>query len=64
MIKDKLTNINKYKINASFEIFKNHLNDIKDFSEIPKPFKVIQLEYKTHSDNVWFIIGRPFVIIS
>lgn len=47
MIKDKLVNINKYKINDAFEIFKTKLSDIDNILKIEAPFKAIPLEYET-----------------
>lgn len=47
MIKDKLKNINNYKINEVFEQFKIKLAEIDNLADIKSPFKAIPLEYET-----------------
>lgn len=52
MIKDKLVNINKYKINDAFERFKKIISESKNLDKIEAPFKAIPLEYETKSFDV------------
>ncbi|GGE10741.1 YhcH/YjgK/YiaL family protein [Psychroflexus salis] len=52
MIKDKLVNIDKYKINDAFERFKKIMSESKNLDEIEAPFKAIPLEYETKSFDV------------
>lgn len=47
MIKDKLDNINRYKINEAFELFKKELKKLEDYLKIDTPFKAIPISYKT-----------------
>lgn len=52
MIKDKLVNINKYRINDAFEGLKKIISESKNLNEIEAPFKAIPLEYETKSFDV------------
>jgi YhcH/YjgK/YiaL family protein len=47
MIKDKLVNINRYRINEFFELFTKFINSSDDLLTIPPPFKAIPIEYQT-----------------
>lgn len=52
MIKDKLVNIDKYKINDAFERFKKIISESKNLDKIEAPFKAIPLEYETKNFDV------------
>lgn len=52
MIKDKLVNIDKYKINDAFERFKKIISESRNLDKIEAPFKAIPLEYETKNFDV------------
>ena len=64
MIKDKIKNIAKYKINEAFELFKNKIAEENNLLKIAPPFKAIPLEYETKSfDLSKFENHRKFIDI-